>query len=63
MSAVKEGLVLKADTMEELGEKIRKVAENKERMDPKVLAATAVEFNEGRREGQTRTSREHSGTT
>lgn len=57
MSAVEEGLVLKADTMEELGEKIRKVVENKERMDPKVLAATVAEFNEGCKSGKDKLGR------
>lgn len=52
MSAVDEGLILKADTIEELGEKIRAIEENKRRMDPKVLAETVANFNEGCRVGK-----------
>lgn len=52
LSAVEEGLILKADTIEELGEKIKQVEENKQRMDPKVLAATVADFNRGCAEGK-----------
>lgn len=57
MSAIEEGLILKADTMEELCEKIRQVEENKGRMDPKVLAATVAEFNEGCKTGKDKLGR------
>lgn len=50
-SAIDDGLILQADTIEELGEKIRKVEENKGRMDPKVLAETVADFNAGCQKG------------
>lgn len=44
--AVRKGWILKADTLEELAEKIRAVKENGGRMDPKTLAETVKRYNE-----------------
>ena len=44
--AVRKGWILKADTLEELAEKIRAVRENAGRMDPKTLAETVKRYNE-----------------
>ncbi len=42
---IADGLILKADTIEELAEKIRERRENTSRMDPKVLSETVATFN------------------
>lgn len=44
--AVKKGWIIKADTIEELGEKIKAQKENGGKMDPKVLAETVRKYNE-----------------
>lgn len=44
--AIKNGLVLKANTLEELGEKIKAKEENKKRMVPANLVETVKRFNE-----------------
>jgi succinate dehydrogenase/fumarate reductase flavoprotein subunit len=45
MKAIENGWVLQADTIEELGEKIRNHADNRSLMSPETLAATVKEFN------------------
>ncbi|MCI5851312.1 MAG: FAD-dependent oxidoreductase [Sutterellaceae bacterium] len=45
MSALDSGLILKADTIEELGEKIKKAEMNKNRMVPANLVKTVEKFN------------------
>lgn len=44
--AVKKGWILKADTIEELGEKIKALKDNGGRMDPKALVETVKKYNE-----------------
>lgn len=44
--AVRKGWILKANTIEELGRKIKALKENGNRMDPKALAETVKKFNE-----------------
>lgn len=45
MKAIESGLILKADTIEELAEKIRNHPENKHRMVPANLVETVERFN------------------
>ncbi len=44
--AVAKGWILKADTIEELGNKIKEQADNKNKMDPAALAETVKRYNE-----------------
>lgn len=44
--AIAKGWILKADTIEELGEMIKKKKENLNLMDPKALAETVARFND-----------------
>ena len=46
MYAIEQGWILKADTIEELGEKIKADEENRNMMDPATLKATCDRFNE-----------------
>jgi predicted oxidoreductase len=43
--AIERGWILKADTLEELAEKIKADPENKERIDAQTLVDTVAEFN------------------
>lgn len=52
MKAIKKGWVLKADTIEELGEKIRSHPENRSLMSAETLAETVQEFNSYCRAGK-----------
>ncbi|MBO5658488.1 MAG: FAD-dependent oxidoreductase [Duodenibacillus sp.] len=44
--AIRKGWILKANTIEELAEKIRATKDNANRMDPKALAETVKQYNE-----------------
>ena len=46
LKAIESGLILKADTIEELAEKIRNHPENKSRMGPENLVETVKRFNQ-----------------